>query len=156
MLCCFNWKNKNADIAEQEELYKDATWGNCPPFHPSVKYGKVIKVYDGDTITLAAKPYENHPIYRFSVRLNGIDTPEIKTKVENEKKHALIARDALSERILNKIVRLENVESEKYGRLLADVYLDNDNLNEWMIEKNYAVKYAGDTKVKPKEWFEDI
>ena len=115
----------------------------------------VVRIIDGDSIVLKADLGFEVWISK-SFRLNGIDTPEIKTKVENEKKHALIARDALSERILNKIVRLENVESEKYGRLLADVYLDNDNLNEWMIEKNYAVKYAGDTKVKPKEWFEDI
>ena len=45
------------------------------------------------------------------VRLSGIDTPELRTKHENEK----IARDALSQKILNKIVVLKNSE-----RVLAD------------------------------------
>ena len=70
----------------------------------------VRRVYDGDTITIAAKlPYKHSPIYRFSVRLNGIDTPEIKGKNEDEKKCAKMARDALKETILNKTVHLENV-----------------------------------------------
>ena len=51
-----------------------------------IKYGKVVKVYDGDTITIAAKfPNTDGPIYRFSVRLDGIDTPEIKGKTQAEK-----------------------------------------------------------------------
>ena len=45
-----------------------------------------------------------------------------------KKKHAIIARDALSQKILNKIVVLKNVESEKYGRVLADVYLGEENI----------------------------
>ena len=49
--------------------YKDTI-----PYIPNVTYGKVIKVYDGDTITIACKmPFDNSPIYRFSVRIAGID-----------------------------------------------------------------------------------
>lgn len=141
-----------------EKLLEDATWDSTDPFTPDVKFGKVIKVYDGDSITIVAKPYDNYPVYRFSVRLNGIDTPELRTKYENEKKLAIIARDALSEKILGKMVRLENVDSEKYGRLLADVHLDSllnsENICKWMITNNFAVEYGGKTKVKPKEWLE--
>mgnify|MGYP000674962638 CR=1 FL=1 len=133
---------------------QNATWDNTDPFQPDVTFGKVIKVYDGDSITIVAKPYENYPVYRFSIRLNGIDTPELRTSNENEKKHGIIARDALKEKILDKIVTLRNVDSEKYGRLLADIYLGEENICEWMIEEKYAVKYDGGTKAKPKEWFE--
>ena len=139
-----------------EEVFKDSCWSNCQPFQPDLKIGKVIKVYDGDSITIAAKPYENYPIYRFSIRLSGIDTPELRTRNENEKKHAIIARDALSEKILDKIVTLKNVESEKYGRVLADVYLGDENINEWLINQNFAVKYDGGTKEKPASWFENV
>jgi endonuclease YncB( thermonuclease family) len=123
-------------------------------FQPHVKFGKVIKVYDGDSITIAAKPYENYPIYRFSIRLNGIDTPELRTHNEEEKKHGYIARDALKDKILDKIVVLKNVNSEKYGRILADVYLDDENICDWMLTQGYAVKYDGGTKIIPKEWLE--
>ena len=151
--CCFT--NSNQNKYETPEL-NDANWDNTPSFAPDVKYGKVIKVYDGDTITIASKPYKNYPVYRFSVRLNGIDTPELKTQNENEKKHAIIARDALHERIFGKYVELKNVKFEKYGRLLADVYLDGENLNDWLILNNFATKYDGGTKQKPASWFENI
>jgi len=132
--------------------YKDTI-----PFVPAITGGKVVKVYDGDTITIAAKmPYEGSPIFRFSVRLNGIDTPEIKTKSTPEKERAIIARDALSSKIMGKMITLKNVSLEKYGRLLADVYLDDLNLNMWLIENKYAVAYEGGTKHRPDEWIEIV
>ena len=49
-----------------------------PEFEPDIQCGKVIKVYDGDTIAIASKPYDKHPVYKFLVRLNGIEAPEIR------------------------------------------------------------------------------
>ena len=117
--------------------------------------GKVIKVYDADTITIAAKlPYKESPIYRLSVRLNGIDTPEIKGKdiSEEEKEAAKAARDFVSNLTLNKYVTLKNIESEKYGRILADVYVGDIHLNDLLIKERYAVPYNGGHKVKPVSW----
>jgi micrococcal nuclease len=127
---------------------------DLPLFIPPLKTGKVIKVYDGDTITIASRVpgLYNSPIYKFSVRLNGIDTPEMKGKNEEEKEIAVKARDALSGRIMGEEVRLENVQTEKYGRLLCDVYLGYCHLNKWMIDERYALKYDGGTKVIPKSW----
>jgi len=128
--------------------YKQTT-----PFVPPIHSGKVVKVYDGDTITIASKlPNTDAPIYRFSVRLNGIDSPEIKGKTPNEKKLAIESRDALNNIIFGKIITLKNASIEKYGRILADVYLDDLNLCEWMLNNNYAVKYDGGTKNRPDEW----
>ena len=138
---CFDTELDNAD------------WLNTVPFVPPVTSGKVIKVYDGDTITIAARlPYPNTPIYKFHVRLLGIDCPELKGGGEKEKELAKRARDALHARIYGKIVTLQNVGTEKYGRLLANVYLDGENLNEWMLTNNYAVKYDGGTKMRPSTW----
>lgn len=118
-----------------------------------IKGGRVIKCYDADTITIASKlPYKESPLYRLSVRLTGIDAPEIKGKSEEEKELAKQARDFVSNLILNKYVRLENVESEKYGRILADVYIGDVHLNELLIKERYAVKYGGGTKLKPASW----
>ena len=98
-------------------------------------------------------PYENSPLFRFNVRLNGIDTPEIKSKNENEKLLAKKARDSLSQLIMNKNVTLQNVKNEKYGRILADVYLDDLHINKWMIDQQFAVEYDGKTK---KIWGEQV
>lgn len=120
-----------------------------------IKGGRVIKVYDADTITIASKlPYEESPMYRLSVRLNGIDTPEIKGKgvSDEEKEAAKVARDFVASVALNKFVRLENIESEKYGRILADVYIGDIHLNGLLLKERYAVKYDGGTKVKPASW----
>lgn len=118
-----------------------------------IKGGRVIKCYDADTITIASKlPYKESPLYRLSVRLTGIDAPEIKGKSEEEKELAKQARDFVSNLILNKYVRLENVESEKYGRILADVYIGDVHLNDLLIRERYAVKYGGGTKLKPTSW----
>lgn len=117
------------------------------PFIPPITSGLVIKVYDGDTITIASRlPYQGSPLYRFSVRLNGIDAPEIKSKSEEEKKLAKIAKDKLSQQILNKVITLKNVSLEKYGRILADVIIDGKNMSEFMVEQKLAVKYDGGTK----------
>jgi micrococcal nuclease len=133
----------------------DIKWEDTVEFTFPIKGGKVIKVYDADTITIASKlPYDESPLYRLSVRLNGIDTPEIKGKgiSDEEKESAKLARDFVYNLVFNKYVRLENIESEKYGRILADVYIDNINLNELLIKERYAVKYDGGTKKKPTSW----
>jgi endonuclease YncB( thermonuclease family) len=118
-----------------------------------IKSGRVIKCYDADTITIASKlPYDASPLYRLSVRLNGIDAPEIKGTSAEEKEGAKEARDFLSNLDLNKKLRLENVESEKYGRILADVYLGDVHLNELLLKERNAVKYDGGTKLKPVSW----
>jgi len=139
----------------------DATWKNTTEFVPLVTEGKVIKVYDCDTITIATKfPYltalnESNTIYRFHVRLLGIDTPEMKTKNEDEKSIAHMAQKTLSELILNKNVSLKNTSLDKYGRILANVYTENGvELSKWAIENRFAVSYDGGTKKSPKSWTE--
>ena len=130
-------------------------WEDTVPFTFPITGGQVIKVYDGDTITIASKlPFDQSPLYRLSVRLNGIDTPEIKGKTADEKQAAKEARDALSGLIMNKQIRLENVESEKYGRILADVYFGDLHINKWLIDNRYAVAYDGGTKTRPEKWVE--
>lgn len=135
---------------------ENASLIDAAQFIPPVKYGKVVKVYDGDTITIVATLdfglYHSPQLYKFSVRLNGIDTPELKTKNENEKKLAMVARDELKKQLDNKIVELKNVSLEKYGRLLADVYVGDVCVNEWMVTNGYAVRYDGGTKERPEDW----
>ena len=128
-------------------------YSDTRPFIYPIRFGKVVKVYDGDTITIAARlPGTDGPIYRFSVRLNGIDTPEIKGKSQAEKDLAITARNALNELIYGKIVELRNVANEKYGRILAEVYIGDVNVNEWLISENFAVEYDGGKKQRPASW----
>jgi endonuclease YncB( thermonuclease family) len=129
-------------------------WEDTVEFTFPIQGGRVIKVFDGDTITIATKlPFAESPLYRLSVRLNGIDTPEIKGKTEDEKTAAKQARDALSSLIINKYVTLQNIQTEKYGRILADVFIGEVNLNEWLVTERYAIKYDGGAKKnQPSSW----
>jgi endonuclease YncB( thermonuclease family) len=146
-LFCFP---KNSD---DTEYLVNVVYENTVSFVPPITVGKVIRVYDGDTFTMISKlPHSEGPIYRFSVRMKGIDSPEIKGKTMNEKELAMKSRDALSKLILGKIVVLKNATTEKYGRILADVYIGELCINEWMLTNKFAVKYDGGTKERPEEW----
>ena len=178
-MCCFNSKsNHNSKCLDLEEisvredtkasLYDSNEWINkldkldnpiewkdCAPFVPPIDSGVVIKVYDGDTITIASRlPYLGSPLYRFSVRLNGLDCPEIKSKNEYEKDCAHLAKKEVTDLCLNKIVFLKNVQTEKYGRVLADVYVGELHLNEHLLKKRLAVAYDGGTKICPNNWMD--
>ena len=141
MLRCFNNKEKSDHTI--------ITYANTIRFVPPITEGIVVKVYDGDTITVASKlPYKESPLYRFSVRLSGIDAPELDSKDIQEKHLALRSQKILSDKILYRNVFLKNTSTEKYGRLLAEVYLDDLHINQWMILNGYAVHYMDKKKRK--------
>jgi len=126
---------------------------NTTAFIPPISCGKVIKVYDGDTFTIASALLNStSPIYRFSVRLRNIDCPEIKGHSVNERILAIVARNALHNLIFNKTVELKNIKIDKYGRVLANVIYNNMDVSDWMLKHNYAIPYKGGTKITPDHW----
>ena len=123
------------------------------PFVIPITSGKVIKVYDGDTITIQFRlPYKESPLYKISVRLNGLDCPELKTKNLIEKQCSQIAKQKVSDLLLGQTVDFKNVSMEKYGRLLADVYFKGKSVNQWLLDNHLAVGYDGGTKKAPDNW----
>ena len=106
-----------------------------------------VRNYDGDTITFNLPNL--HPIIgkKIRVRLNGLDTPEIRGKCDKEKYNAEQARDMVTD-ILKDAERidLKNMGRGKYFRIVADVYVDGENLAEALIDSGMAVKYDGGKK----------
>lgn len=106
---------------------------------------KCVKVYDGDTITVVFKPFKengNESIYKYTIRLSGIDTYELKTYDLDKKKKAIEARDLLRQKILDKFIYIECGAFDKYGRLLGRIYdEDNININEWLVNNGMAIRY---------------
>lgn len=174
MFCCFSTKavvQERDDHLDQsvhdgsssfinDDYLKSVSYNDTIPYVHPIHRGKVVKVYDGDTITIASKLF-NHsattvaaesPVYRFQVRLRGIDTPEMKTKSVVEKQLAQKSQTALSEFILHKIVSLADVGMDKYGRILANVYYNDTNISKWMITEGHAVVYDGGKKQIPDTW----
>jgi endonuclease YncB( thermonuclease family) len=111
---------------------------------------KYVKNYDGDTITVNVKNI--HPLFGMpmTVRLAGIDTPELRTKNKCEKQKAVLARD-LVKNLLIKADRIDivNAGKGKYFRVVADIIIDNSiNLKNVLLEKGLAYKYDGAKKQK--------
>ena len=102
----------------------------------------VISVYDGDTITCNIDLGFGIIIKKQKIRLYGINTPELRGD-DKEKEKGIIARDKVRELINGKEIILQSIKDKKgkYGRWLGIIYINNININDWLIENNYAVKY---------------
>lgn len=134
----------------------DVSLSDCRVFVPDLSTVKVVKVYDGDTITVAGQINAMDGFFKFNVRLRGIDCPEIRPKKvgnwKDEKLAALEVRDRLTKKINGLLVELRDVKYDKYGRLLAHVYLDDECISNWLVTNRMAVEYDGGTKKSPKNW----
>lgn len=167
----------NETVEKLEDLFKNYDNNTTPHFslNGQKMWGRVVSLYDGDTLTIALDVFSG--VYKFSVRMNGIDTCEIKSKSENNKELAKTARSRLlslitgkdlSEtsnwdnrrkinNILNKemyFVWVECFNFDKYGRLLANVYKDENSsecFSQILIKDKLAYEYKGDTKLTEKQ-----
>lgn len=114
---------------------------------------EVTKVVDGDTIDVIID-LGFSIMYSSRVRLAGIDTPESKTTDKVEKELGLEAKKYLADKLKAAkriVIKTEKLDSsEKYGRILGWLYLDDEttSVNNQMIKDGYAWGYLGDTKVK--------
>jgi|TARA_E500000318_G_scaffold68437_1_gene63214 micrococcal nuclease len=100
----------------------------------------VTKVYDGDTITVDFDLGFGILIRKQKIRLLGINTPEVRGP---EKPQGIISRDALRQRILGKVVTIKTSKDKKgkYGRWLGEVFVEEENINQWLITEGYAKEY---------------
>lgn len=114
---------------------------------------KVEAVVDGDTIDVLID-LGFDILFASRVRLAGIDTPESRTKDLKEKALGLESKEYLKKYLKDAksvVIKTEKMDSsEKYGRILGWIYIDEDteSLNDKMINDGYAWGYMGDTKVK--------
>ena len=101
---------------------------------------KVTKVYDGDTITVDFDLGFGILIRKQKIRLLGINTPEVRGP---EKPQGIISRNALRQRILGKVVTIKTSKDKKgkYGRWLGEVFMEEENINQWLITEGYAKEY---------------
>ena len=93
-LCCYRppLSKMDHEIEMTKHELTKSTFSNTTPFVPQLNCGKVIKVYDGNTIIIAAKnPQPDAAVVRF----------------------------------------------------IADIYLDDIHVNQWMLDHHYVDKYTG-------------
>jgi micrococcal nuclease len=112
---------------------------------------QVLRVVDGDTIDADIDLGFDISLTK-RVRLSGVDTPESRTTDLKEKALGLEVKEWLKKKLDGKkniLIKTELPDStEKYGRILGRLYVDDVCLNDRMISDGYAWEYSGGTKVK--------
>jgi endonuclease YncB( thermonuclease family) len=139
-------------------------------------YCRIVKAYDADTINVIL-PLGNG-YYKFSVRINGIDTCEMKAKNKKNKEYAQKARDRLFELVtditvdpnldetkkkkfiqdqLRKepyMVWIECDDMDKYGRILGTIKKSEESTESFsdiLLKEHLAYAYGGATKLTEEE-----
>ena len=93
-----------------------------------------IKVIDGDTIYLKNE----------KIRFSGIDTPEIKqtcNKNNETIKCGIQAKELLINKIGNNKVKCIKNGLDKYNRILAECFVNNQSLSKYLVREGYAFAY---------------
>lgn len=103
---------------------------------PQPFIGKIIKIIDGDTITVLS----NKILYR--IRLAEIDAPEKKQFF------GMQSKKILGDKIFHKDVKIVWSKRDLYGRIMGHVYLDDRWINKEMIEDGWAWHYKQYSKNK--------
>lgn len=98
-----------------------------------VAEGEVVGITDGDTIRVMM---DGQPV---RVRLSGIDAPE------KAQPFGQAAKNALSDAVFGKRVRLGIHGQDRYGRRLADVFAGGDWINLRMVREGFAWRYTAYT-----------
>lgn len=102
---------------------------------------EVTKVYDGDTITVDFDLGFGIILKKQKIRLIGINAPEVRGE---QREDGLKTRDELRKRILGKkvIIKTSKDKKGKYGRWLGEVFIKDENINQWLLNEGLAVEYT--------------
>jgi micrococcal nuclease len=104
---------------------------NGQDYAGEVLVGKVVRIADGDTLTILDDAEMQHHI-----RLYGIDAPE-KTQPFGTQ-----SKKNLGDKVFGEIVRVEVVDIDRYHRAVGRIYLGNRFINLEQVREGYAWRYA--------------
>lgn len=103
-----------------------------------------IRAYDGDTVTVEAAVWPSVAV-ETSVRVEGVDTAEIRADCPAEKRRAIEARDFVRELLsgADRIVLRDVREGKFAGRVVAKLIVDGRDLADVLIERGMGRVYDG-------------
>lgn len=108
--------------------------------HAEIIHGRVDRVIDGDTLQVITADDE------IRVRIRGIDAPEADQEFGGE------ARIALDKLVNGRAVILNTEQKDRYGRVLASVAVNGNDVGLFMLERGFAWFYATYGLQIPAEW----
>lgn len=146
----------NVDPITDISIYQHCTNENTPyvSYENIRKKVKVLRVVDGDTVDIAMVSDDTNKIFKYRVRLYGIDTPEKKPLKSNPDREKEMEASKKSSQMLHKkieenhhLVTILLSKPDKYGRLLGTLYDEKgEDINKWMVDQGFAIAYFGKTK----------
>jgi len=114
----------------------------------------VRRVVDGDTIDVDIDLGFSVWLDKQRIRLLGIDAPAARTRNKEEKIRGLLSKEKLKSLCpVGSLIQLKTHKDDKgkFGRILGELVVDTAsensvNVNQWLVENNYAVTYSGQRK----------
>lgn len=103
-------------------------------------YGTVIKVSDGDTVTIV-----NSDNKKVKIRLYGIDSPEL------GQQSGEAAKLFLARQIMNKYITVDVLDIDQYKRSVGRIFFDGADINRAMIEEGFAWVYTRYCNIDERE-----
>lgn len=111
------------------------------PAAAAILTGEVVRVKDGDSLML----YRPDVKRTSEVRLAGIDAPEL------AQPWGLQARSALRRKVEGRTVRVEVTDRDRYGRLVARLWVGPTYVNSYMAQHGHAWafdRYLKDRRIR--------
>jgi len=109
---------------------------------------EIVKIIDGDTVDVDIDLGFGIWMRNERVRLYGIDTPESRTRDLEEKKYGLAAKEFLTKWLSagNITLKTHKDAEGKFGRILGELWYNDVNINQKLIEEHHAVGYHVQSK----------
>ena len=106
---------------------------------------QVVDVYDGDTFKIDLPSMHRLFGDDLSIRLFGVDTPEMRGTSDEVKALAMQAQQ-LTEKALRGASKIElrNPQRGKYFRIVSEVWIDGESLADMLKAKGLAKDYDGE------------
>lgn len=98
-------------------------------------YALVYNCVDGDTVDIETDLGFSVKV-RHRFRLARINTPERGAAGWAE------ATAALRAKVQGKVCTIQSEKLDKYGRYLAEIIVDGENINDYLVVNGFAVKYG--------------
>ena len=120
------------------------------------KCQEIKKVVDGDTVDIVLNLGFNI-LHAVRVRLASIDPPESRRRDLDEKARGLLAKEFLKNWLSQEhekkkiVIKTFKKSKGKFGRVLAEIWVNDVNVNEDMIECYHAVPYSAQNKKEVAE-----
>ncbi len=129
-----------------------ATIANFP--YADITSVRVVDVYDADTVTILFA--HGDYIYKYKLRILGIDTPEIRSHNQLLKNHAIKARNYVKSMLPDdKLYDVKLYKWDKFGgRIIGEIFVETKSLTDILVEQSFGVKYGGATKLSDDEMIE--